>query len=52
MTTHTKTSNSSRPLGKISLIILVALPLLLSGCGQKGKLYLPDQASNHAQQQA
>ncbi len=36
----------------IGLILLVALPLLLTGCGQKGKLYLPDEASSHTQQQA
>ena len=36
----------------IGLILLVALPLLLAGCGQKGKLYLPDEASTHTQQQA
>jgi len=46
MTTHTS------PLGKIGLILLVTLPLLLAGCGQKGKLYHPDQASSQTQPQA
>ncbi len=52
MTTHTHTSISSRRFGKVGLILLLALPLLLAGCGQKGKLYLPDEAASHTQQQA
>ena len=50
MTTYTTIFSHQR--GKIGLILLIALPLLLTGCGQKGKLYLPDQASSHTQQQA
>jgi len=37
---------------RIGLILLVAAPLLLSGCGQKGDLYHPDKASGHTIQQA
>ncbi|MCK4742539.1 MAG: lipoprotein [Sulfuriflexus sp.] len=39
------TNTNSNIFSRIGLILLLALPLLLTGCGQKGDLYHPDQAS-------
>jgi len=52
MTTHTKETIPADRFTRIGLILLLALPLMLTGCGQKGDLYLPDQASSHTSQQA
>jgi len=52
MATSTNSHIVSPRFNRIGLILLLALPLLLSGCGQKGDLYHPDQASNRTTQQA
>jgi len=52
MTTHTHLNTISRRFSRIGLILLLAAPLLLAGCGQKGDLYHPEKASSHRIQQA
>jgi len=39
-------------LKQFSLVLLLALPLTLAGCGQKGDLYLPKNAASQQIQQA
>jgi len=35
----------------IALIIVLGVASMLSGCGKKGPLYLPDQNTQHSQSQ-
>jgi len=51
MATNTHSNTALNRINRLGLILLLALPLLLTGCGQKGDLYLPDQASSHTNQQ-
>ena len=52
MATNKNSHIASHRFSRIGLILLLALPLLLTGCGQKGDLYHPDQASSRTIQQA
>jgi len=39
-------------LKQLSLVLLIALPVTLAGCGQKGDLYVPKKAASQQIQQA